>query len=179
MYRVTVRLKRSITRCVPITTVLSLLTGVAFADPNTLRVDYFHTGNAESEIFSIDQVVLEPLRFAGNMDQPVDRTLRGKYAFEIVDPDTGDVAWSRSYSSIYGEWETTGEAREMNRTFHESVRFPNQDSPFELVIRKRNATNQFEEVWRIGIDPTDYLVHRESAAWKSQGRAASGWRAAR
>jgi hypothetical protein len=145
-----------------------LFSEAASAAPNTLRIDYYHTGDFESEIFSLDQVVLEPLPFAANMLQPIDRTVRGKYLFEIVDPESGEVAWSRSFSSIYGEWETTGEAREMHRTFHESVRLPNQEKPFELVLKKRDAANDFEEIWRIEIDPNDYLVHRESAAWADQ-----------
>ena len=133
--------------------------------PATLRVDFFHSGNHETEMFSLDQVVYEPLPWTGNMQRPVDETLRGKYLFEIVDPDTGAVAWSRSFSSIYGEWETTREARNMNRTYHESVRFPAQPDEFELVLKKRDARNAFEEIWRLPVDPNDYMVHRESAAY--------------
>lgn len=133
--------------------------------PQTMRVDYYHTGNRQFELFSLDQVVLEPLPWPGNLSWPIDSTLRGKYAFEVVDPDSGDVAWSRSFSSIYGEWETTAESRERNRTFHESLRFPKQSRPFDVVIRKRDEKNEFHEVWRSRIDPDDYLVHREAAAY--------------
>ena len=135
------------------------------ATPNTMRVDYYHTGNSETEVFSLDRVVLEPLPFSGNLEQPIDKTLRGKYSFEIVDADSGKVAWSRSFSSIYGEWETTGEARQMNRTFHESIRFPAQEKEFDVVLSKRGEGNVFTEIWRTRIDPADYLVHRESAAY--------------
>ena len=135
------------------------------ANPRTMRVDFYHTGNSETEIFSLDRVVLEPLQFSGNLHQPIDKTLRGKYSFEIVDPETGGIAWSRSFSSIYGEWETTGEARQMNRTFHESLRFPVQEKEFDVVLNKRGRQNLFEEIWRIRIDPDDYLVHQESAAY--------------
>lgn len=134
-------------------------------NPRTMRVDYFHTGDVDTEIFSLDQVVLEPLPFPGNLRQPIDTTLRGKYAFEIIDAESGATAWSRSFSSIYGEWETTGEARDMHRTFHESVRFAAPEQPFDLVIRKRDADNRFREVWRLRLDPNDYLVHEESDAW--------------
>ena len=134
----------------------------------TMRVDFYHTGNRDTEMFSLDQVVLEPLPFPGNMLQPLDSTFRGKYAFAVVDPDSGDVAWSRSFSSIYGEWETTGEAREINRTFHESLRFPAQPRPFDVVVSKRGESNKFEEVWRARIDPEDYLVHQQSAAYADQ-----------
>ena len=136
--------------------------------PQTMRVDFFHTGNREVEMFSLDEVVLEPLPFPGNMLQPLDSTFRGKYAFAVVDPDSGKLAWSRSFSSIYGEWETTGEAREINRTFHESLRFPAQTRAFDVVMSKRGEGNQFEEVWRTRIDPNDYLVHRETAAYDGQ-----------
>ena len=133
--------------------------------PQTMRVDFFHTGNRDVEMFSLDEVVLEPLPFPGNMLQPIDSTYRGKYSFAVVDPDSGKVAWSRSFSSIYGEWETTGEAREINRTFHESLRFPAQTQPFDVVVSKRGEGNRFEEVWRARIDPDDYLMHRETAAY--------------
>jgi hypothetical protein len=133
--------------------------------PPTMRVDYYHSGSADSESFSLDRVVLEPLPFPGNLNQPVDQTLRGKYAFEISDAVTGATLWSRSFSSIYGEWETTAEARDMNRTFHESVRFAAPDRPFVLTIRKRRADNAFEEVWQTTLDPNDFLVHEESDAW--------------
>ena len=131
--------------------------------PGTMRVDYFHSGNHDTEMFSLDQVVIEPLPWTGNMAQPHDVTSRGKYLFEIVDPDTGEIAWSRSFSSIYGEWETIGESRVINRSFHESVRFPAQESVFHLVMKKRGPGNAFEEVWRIELDPADVLVHHESA----------------
>jgi hypothetical protein len=140
----------------------------SLAAPATMRVDYFHSGNHDTEMFSLDQVVIEPLPWSGNMAQPHDQTGRGKYLFEIVDLASGKIAWSRSFSSIYGEWETTGEARSINRSFHESVRFPAQDSIFELVIKKRGADNAFEEVWRIELDPADVLVHRESAMFEGR-----------
>ena len=155
-----------------ITIILALLatanSGVSAEAPATMRLDYFHSGNDMTEMFSLDQVVIEPLPWTGNMNQPIDKTLRGKYLFEIADADSGMVAWSRSFSSIYGEWETTGEAHTMNRTFHESVRFPAPESPFDLILKKRGAGNQFAEIWRIAIDPDDYMIHRESAMYADQ-----------
>ena len=155
-----------------ITIVLALLGtvcgNVSAEAPATMRLDYFHTGNHDTEMFSLDEVVIEALPWTGNMHQPIDKTLRGKYLFEVADADSGEVAWSRSFSSIYGEWETTGESRSINRTFHESVRFPAQDSPFDVIFKKRGAKNQFAEIWRIAIDPDDYMIHRESAMYADQ-----------
>ncbi len=152
-----------------VTLMCILLGPVSFAEqPQSMRVDFYHTGNRNLEVFSLDQVVLEPLPWSGNMHQPIDSTFRGKYAFAIVDPDSGKIAWTRSFSSIYGEWETTGEAREINRTFHESLRFPAQSQPFVVIVSKRGDNNEFQEVWKARIDPHDYLVHQESAAHADQ-----------
>jgi hypothetical protein len=144
---------------------LLLAAGIAAADaPQTMRLDFFHSGNRDTEIFSLDEVVIEALPWTGNMRQPIDQTLRGKYLFEVAD-EGGRLSWSRSFSSIYGEWETTGEAREMNRTFHESLRFPAPTTKFTVTLKKRGADNRFEDVWQVDVDPDDYMHHRESASY--------------
>ena len=136
--------------------------------PATMRLDYYHSGNSGTEMFSLDRVVREPLPWAGKLAQPLDVTLRGKYDFTIVDAETSNTLYSRSFSSIYGEWETTGEARRQNRTFHESLRFPEPDGSFDVILRKRQEDNRFAEVWRLRVDPGDYLVHQETAAYADQ-----------
>lgn len=155
-------------RIILLSTIL-LLAAVANAEnPRTMRLDFYHSGNAGSETFSLDRLVLESLPFPGNLSQPIDKTLRGKYVFEIADANSKELLWSRSFSSIYGEWETTAEAHEMRRTFHESLRFPRPVDDFEMTLKKRDAANRFDEIWRITLDPDDYLVHQESAAFADQ-----------
>ena len=78
------------------------------AAPRTMRVDYFHTGNATEERFSLDRIVLEPLPWPGNPKRPVDDTNLGKYLFEVIDRASNRVLYSRGFASVYGEWETTG-----------------------------------------------------------------------
>ena len=117
------------------------------AAPGTIRVDYYHTGNDKSESFSLDQVVLEPLPWPGNVAKDVDTTNLGKYFFEVADAETGTVLYSRGFASIYGEWETTGEAKSMNRTFSESLRFPAVEKKARVTIRKRDQRNAFKDVW--------------------------------
>jgi len=130
------------------------------AGRGTLRVDYYHTGNDKSEWFSLDQVVLEPLPWPGNLAKNVDTTNLGKYFFEVADLETGAVLYSRGFASIYGEWETTGEARSMNRTFSESLRFPAVEKKARVTIRKRDARNAFKDVWTFELDPADKFIVR-------------------
>ena len=137
---------------------LLLLSSTLFAAPATMRVDYNHTGNASQEFFSLDRVVIEPLSWAGNPAKPIDDTNLGKYLFEVIDRNSNRILYSRGFASIYGEWETTGEAKKMNRTFQESFRFPAPDGPVQIVLKKRDPLNAFREVWSLLIDPKDMFV---------------------
>src|SRR5439155_11246232 len=140
-----------------------LIAAPALAAP-TMRVDFYHSGNAKAEHFSLDRIVVEPLPWPGNPARPIDGTNRGKYFFEVHDAKTGRVLYSRGFSSIYGEWETTGEAQKIDRTFEESLRFPMPAAPVRIVVKKRDAKNAFTDAWTVGVDPADKFVLRNMAA---------------
>jgi IgA Peptidase M64/Peptidase M64 N-terminus len=133
---------------------------VATGAPATLRVDYYHTGNDKTEIFSLDRIVVEPLPWAGNPAKTMDAMNLGKYFFEVLDAASGRSIYSRGFSSIYGEWETTAEAKTLNRTFSESLRFPLPEVPVRVVVKKRDARNVFRDLWTVAIDPSDKFVER-------------------
>lgn len=124
----------------------------------TLRVDYFHTGNATTEMFSLDRVGFEPLPWAGNPRRPFDDTNLGLYFFEVVDRETNRTIYSRGFASIFGEWQTTDEAKERWGTFSESFRFPAPYRPFRISLKKRDAKNDFYEIWSVAVDPADMFV---------------------
>jgi len=133
----------------------------------TMRVDYYHTGNATQEHFSLDRVVVEPLPWPGNPAKPIDTQDRGKYFFEVVDAASGKTLYSRGFASIYGEWETTAEAKSMNRTFSESLRFPGVDKPARVILKKRDARNMFKDIWATTVDPADKFIVRSGALARS------------
>ena len=91
-------------------------------------------------------------------DRPVDELNLGKYLFEVRDQATNRLLYSRGYATIFGEWETTAEAKEANRTFHESLRFPAPGGPVQVVVKKRDRRNAFREIWSIVVDPKDMFV---------------------
>jgi hypothetical protein len=144
---------------------MSLALLFLLAAGQTMRVDYYHSGNASTEIFSLDRIVIEPLPWPGSpAPQALDETNLGKYMFEVIDRDTNRVVFSRGFASIYGEWETTDEAARMNRTFHESLRFPAPESPVQVVLKKRDPANAFREIWSTLVDPGDMFIDRSKSA---------------
>ena len=125
-----------------------------------MRVDYFHIGTATKERFSLDRIRVEG-PWAGNPRRLLDSTGWGKYRFQLVDPESGRVLFSRGFSSIYGEWETTGEAKqEIWRTFPEAVCFPEPRRTVRLELSKRDRRLVFQPVWDILIDPGSNQVDR-------------------
>jgi hypothetical protein len=150
-------------RCVFATAIFAAVTvAVSAAAPRTMRLDYYHTGTATEERFSLDRVVIEPLPWPGG--KAIDDTNLGKYFFEVVDRATNRPLFSRGFASIYGEWEVTGEAKTATRTFHESLRFPAPDGPVQVVLKKRDSRNAFREIWSVLVDPKDMFVDSSKPA---------------
>src|SRR3990172_10472372 len=81
-----------------------------FATSQAMRLDFYHSGNASQEMYSLDRVVLEPLPWPGNPQRPVDDTNRGKYLFELMDLRPTRPVFSRGFASIYVGWEPTVDA---------------------------------------------------------------------
>lgn len=124
----------------------------------TMRVDYYHTGDASHEVLSLERVVSDG-PWAGSHRRLIDDTNFGKYIFEILDGATGRLLYSRGFASLYGEWETTAEAKSMTRTFHESLRFPWPKTPVRVVVRKRDNLTTFHEIGGFEIDPAARYVN--------------------
>lgn len=157
----------------PVVVVLSLVSGLLVGGSTssdsgfdeiftgrTLRWDYYHSGTAGEEHISLDRLRLEG-EWPGRRERLIDGADLGKYRFSVVDPETGGVLFSQGFSSIYGEWETTGEARSGTwRTLHESQRFPEPRRPVELVLEKRMPEGGFAEIHREPMEPASRFVDR-------------------
>jgi len=129
------------------------------AAPATLRVDYVHAGGPGGERVALDGVIREG-PWPGRLDRAVDDTNLGKYFFEVRDARTNRVVFSRGFASVYGEWETTAEAKDLDRAFHESLRFPEPAGPVQVMLRKRDRAGLFRELWSVCVDPADPAVDR-------------------
>jgi hypothetical protein len=126
----------------------------------TLRVDYDHVGTAGEEQIAMQRALVEG-PWAGSRTKLIDTTNMGAYLVELVDLATNRLLYTRGFSSIYGEWETTGEARRgVWRSIQEAVRVPEPRRPVQLRIRKRGPDQSFAEIWSAPIDPGGRFVDR-------------------
>ena len=142
---------------------LLLALPAAAAPPATLRVDIQHGGDANTEHFALERLVVEPLPWPGNPARPLDDSNRGMNQVRVLDADTGQLLYSRGYSTIFGEWQSTGEAAGLQRSFQESLRIPMPEKPVTVQVLKRDAGNNFVPAWQVRVDPDSLDVERAPA----------------
>jgi hypothetical protein len=127
----------------------------------TMRIDYFHTGDAKSEIYSLDKIYRQGT-WAGNQAYLIQPFELGTYRVDVYDIASNTLIYTRGYSSIFAEYQTTGPAIDgVKKTCHESVLIPNPRKPIQLVIQKRDKQNILGPVFSRKIDPSDYHVNTE------------------
>jgi hypothetical protein len=120
----------------------------------TMRLDLFHTGGPRGEVVAVAGAgAMDDGPWAGSLTRLLDDTNLGTHFFEVRDARTNRVLFSRGYSSMYAEWETTSEPKKASRTFPESLRFPWPKGPVQVVLSRRDPENVFQPLFTTVVDP--------------------------
>lgn len=118
----------------------------------TMRVDYIHRGDVSGENFELVKTIPEGI-WAGKTYHLTDPYQLGLYFYEVYDATTSRLIFSQGFCSVFGEWQTTAEAKVANKPFNESIRIPWPKAKVNVVMKKRDAMNQLKPVWNFQIDP--------------------------
>jgi hypothetical protein len=125
----------------------------------SLRLDYYHSGTRSEESASLDAFRLEPGGWAGSRVNLLDGLEWGKYRVTVKDAATGETLFTRSYSTLFGEWQTTDEAASgMKRTFHETVQIPLPRRPATITLASRRKDNSFTDLATFALDPASHTI---------------------
>lgn len=128
----------------------------------TLRIDYYHIGDAKEEFITIDQLYQQG-SWAGHPSNLIDPFNNGKYEIKVYDIASNRLIYSKGYATYFGEYATTDPAiKGVKRTYHETVLIPYPKKPVLLVFKRRNRMNILEPLFSTKIDPSDYHIHREN-----------------
>ena len=127
------------------------------ANGGMLRIDLHHGGNQDKEWAAIDTVMREG-QWPGSRTHLLDQPDYGKYRFMVEDSATGKPLFSQGFSTLFGEWQTTDEAKLVTRVFHETVRFPEPAGLFQLVLYSRGKKGKLKEFFRQELNPASHLV---------------------
>ena len=118
----------------------------------TLRIDYFHTGDADTESVELDEMYNYD-HWAGSKTNLIDQLDYGSYYHKVYNADQ-QLIYSRGFDSYFKEYQVSSPALDgVVKQFHESaiIPFPKERVIFALEKRKKDGT--YQEVFRQEIDP--------------------------
>ena len=123
-----------------------------YFNDQTLRIDYFHTGDAKSESVEIDQLYSYD-GWAGSIVNLVDSLNYGAYYYKVYDKASGELIYSKGFDSYFKEYQTStpainGEVKQ----FHESAIIPQPIKSVVFTLQKRDKSGSLNEVFRTDID---------------------------
>lgn len=134
-----------------------------YFEDKTLRFDYFHSGDKENDFYSFDELIEEPY-WGGSKVNLIDRFNYGKYKFEVYDAASGTLIYSRGYSTLFNEWQTTEEAKQTTKSFSETVTFPFPKKPVVVKFYGANRKNEWIKKFEYSVDPENYFIKPERVA---------------
>ena len=126
----------------------------------SLRIDFHLAGNSNSTEVTIEQLKREPF-WSGPVNNLIDPFNYGSYRVEVIDSASGNMIYSKGFSTLYQEWQTTAEAKVNTRSFFQVIRIPFPRSTVEFRLFARNKDQLFDQVFEKYINPNDYFITKE------------------
>ena len=125
-----------------------------FQDEGSLRMDVFQCGTSESSHYVFERFIIEP-HFGGSKVNLIDPFNFGTNRVKVIDAQTNTLVYSRGYNTLFREWQTTDEARMMERCYEESVSVPLPRNEAYIILEIRNFNGEFEEIFSKLYDPEE------------------------
>lgn len=108
--------------------------------------------------------------YAGSVSNLIDPFSNGNFRYDLYDLSENKLIFSRGFSTLFQEWQTTSESKLTERSFYEvaTMPFPVNKARFVISIRERNGT--FSKLFEMLIDPSDIYIRKEKPAEVSISR---------
>ncbi|MEP0860826.1 MAG: peptidase M64 [Ignavibacterium sp.] len=127
----------------------------------TMRIDYFHIGDANSETFTIDKIYRYGI-WAGSLTNLIDSLNNGKYYHKIYDAASGKLIYSKGFDTFFGEYASSENGLAgIKKSYHESAIIPYPKSKIIFAIEKRDESNRMNEIFRTEIDPASIYIIKD------------------
>lgn len=137
-----------------------------FFTDKTMRIDYFHIGDAKTEMVTLDQIY-EQGSWAGSLNNLIDNFNNGRYYIKIYDANSDKLIYSKGFDSYFGEYRTSqwGEAG-IKKAYHETVLIPYPKNKIRFSFESRNREKRLNEVFYQDVDPDTVSIIRDKVVDK-------------
>lgn len=132
-----------------------------YFENKTLRIDYLMGGDADSQTIFLKELKEEPL-WGGSKTNLIDGFGYGTFRFKLFDAESGELLYSKGFNSLFQEWQSTPEAKELKRAFYQVNVMPYPKKSVRFVLESRKWDGTMEKIWEYSIDPTNYFIGKEN-----------------
>ena len=129
--------------------------------PQTLRFDYIRAGNDRTNEIFFQELKKEPA-WSGNKKSCIDPFEYGHYRYILFDSASEKMIYSRGYNTLYDEWQSTPEAKTLNRGLYETVVTPYPKKSVRLELHERGAGGIMKKQFELYINPDNMYINREA-----------------
>ena len=127
----------------------------------SMRFDFLLGGNSREEKVYREQIKKEPF-WAGSKKNLTDPFNYGNYRFSVFDEKSDSLLFSKGFSTLFEEWQSTAEAKESDKTFYQSAIFPFPKRKIRLEIDSRQRDGNFKTIYQTEINPDNYFILNET-----------------
>lgn len=117
-----------------------------FEPQGAVRFDYYLSGNSQIITVSHEQSKFLP-KWGGNPNFLIDTMNYGNFRCQLNDTKSGELVFSKGFSSLFGEWIETDEALFKSRSFLHSLFFPKPKINLLLSIQQRSNINVWQTIY--------------------------------
>ncbi|PLX14432.1 MAG: hypothetical protein C0594_00065, partial [Marinilabiliales bacterium] len=159
IYRITFDMKSGI-----ICFLLMIVTSVGWSqnyselfDTTSLRLDFIHAGQFDTEEYYLHKMSQLPW-YSGPKDILIDPLEVGMYRLTLI--QNGKTIYTRGYSTLFEEWQTTKEAKSEKRSFEETQYIPMPKGKVVLKLETRDSVNNFKSIYEMTLNPDSVYIEK-------------------
>lgn len=132
-----------------------------YFENRSLRFDFLLGDNSEEVTVYPEQIKQEPY-WAGSKKNLTNPFNYGSYCFRVFDLNSDSLIFSKGFSTLFQEWQTTAEAQKINKIFYQTAIFPFPRKKVRLEIDARQWEGNFETIYKTEINPSNYFILSEA-----------------
>ena len=132
-----------------------------YFENSSLRIDYLLGGTDSSTVAYLDQMKKEPY-YGGPKINLIDENDLGAYRYQIFDLRSNHLLFSKGFCPLFQEWQTTGEADDIKKSFYQCAVVPFPKNEIIFTIESKNWNGEYELLISTQINPQDYFILEET-----------------
>jgi hypothetical protein len=125
-----------------------------------VRMDFYHSGNADTSFLSVKDVYVLP-DWYGPRNNRIDPFNNGKFRLTISDSQNNAILYVVYFNSLFGEWQTTANAKTSWHTMEEVLYYPMPKSGWKVTIEANRNYSEWILLHQSDWQPDDIALNRE------------------